>query len=558
MGHSMKDQFQILYAGKDNDVLDTLKTFPAGQYRIQKAGSEAKYRELLSKKPVQLTIMDQELLEKAGIPFFESLLAEHRDMIMVLIGGGIPPDFILDAFNAGFVYRFLSTPLNRRELRQTVKNALKMYSENQKNQHLIHDLEYVIDELNFLHKLSQKISEKKSLPILLNEIMESSKLLMNAEASSLLLYDPDEEKLNFLVATGEKGKLVKKFSLDIGVGIGGWVAKHRKPLLVRDCYSDPRFDRECDKMTHFHTRSMICVPLIRKRKLLGVIQVINKKGGGEFEERDLTIFKTLAAHCAIAIENAQLIQIQVETEALERELETAREIQEKLLPATLPKYQDVDIAAKLVPAKQVGGDYYNIFKISENQSLFFITDVTGKGIPAALIVSTIYSCLYSYLTLNRDSFKLTDLAVSMNKLLLDSTTSDKFATCWFGLYEHDTRKLTYINAGHNPPYLYKKSRKDPIELMSGCLFLGGVDIPFETQEVRMEEQDILVLYTDGVTEAWNEKYEEYSEERLIRTIFMNLKEPCRKILEEIEKDVRLHVGKAQQSDDFTCIVIKIL
>ncbi|HEX9652189.1 MAG TPA: SpoIIE family protein phosphatase, partial [bacterium] len=345
---------------------------------------------------------------------------------------------------------------------------------------------------------------------------------------------------------------------DLERGIAGWVAKHKQPLLIADCYEDARFDPKYDRQTKFKTKAMICVPLIRKRQLLGVIQVINKVDGSVFDDDDLMIFETLAAQCAIAIENTKLVELQVESEALERELNTARDIQQALLPSALPKYDDMDIAANLIPARQVGGDYYNVVRINKNESLFFIADVTGKGIPAALIVSTIDSCLNTYLRMKQVKFDLMTFVIGLNEILIESTTFDKFATCWFGLYRHTTKKLLSINAGHNPPYVFNKDNGVPRELKQGGLFLGGVVMPYESEEIQLKKDDVLVFFSDGVTEAWNEKEEEYEERRLIDIVKRQLNEKASQILVAIERDVSQHVGKAQQSDDFTCAVVKIL
>jgi len=424
-------------------------------------------------------------------------------------------------------------------------------------QELVEDVRTLIDRMNFLHSVSQKISEMKSLPSLLNDILESSKLVVNAEASSLLLYDSSDGKLHFQVATGDKGTLVKEYSVEMGAGIAGWVAEHRQSLLIQDCYRDPRFNPDYDKKSHFKTRSMICVPLSRKDALLGVIQVINKKGGGIFDDWDLSIFETLAGQCAVAIENARLIEIQIETKALERELETARSIQQKLLPAQLPGFQDIEVAAKLIPAKQVGGDYYTILKINDDETLLLIADVAGKGIPAALIVSTVDSCLHTFLTLNHQSFELLPFMDSLNKVLIESVTSDKFVTCWCGLYNHANRTLTSVNAGHNPPYLLQKTNAAPIELNTGGLFLGIFSQSFEKQTMDMNPGHVLVFYTDGVTEALNERGEEYAEARLIQLLQTRVTNSAEDILTAIERDVQAHVGDAQQSDDFTCAVLRV-
>ncbi len=422
----------------------------------------------------------------------------------------------------------------------------------------VNELKNIFQRMRFLHEVSQKISEKKPLAKLLNEIMESSKIVMAAEASSLLLYEPEDKKLYFQVATGKKGKVVKKYSVDLGAGIAGWVAKNKQPLLIEDCYKDSRFNPDYDRQTNFRTKSMICVPLIRKKQLLGVIQVINKVNGGVFATDDLMIFETLAAQCAIAIENAKLIELQVESEALERELNTARDIQQALLPDKLPDYDDIDIAAQLIPAKLVGGDYYNIIRINKNESLFLVADVTGKGIPAALIVSTIYSCLSTYFKMKQGKFDLMKLVATLNRILIDSTTFDKFASCWFGLFRHDTMKLLSVNAGHNPPYIFTQGNENPRELQKGGLFLGGMDRPYESEEVQLKKDDVLVFFSDGVTEAWNEKEEEYDEYRLINIVSQQLNKSAGQILAAIEQDVNHHVRNAQQSDDFTCAVVKML
>ncbi len=419
------------------------------------------------------------------------------------------------------------------------------------------NVESVLQRMDLLHTVSQKISEKKPLPELLDEIMESSKLVLDAAASSLLLYSKEDGKLHFQVVRGESGEALMEHTVDVGTGIAGWVAQNRKALLIPDCYQDKRFSPDYDKKSAFKTRCMICVPLLRKGQLLGVMQVINKKDNGVFDDFDLKIFETLAGQCAIAIENARLIDSQIESEALERELERAREIQQALLPSRLPEYSDLSLAARLIPARQVGGDYYNVIRINQEQSLFVVADVSGKGVPAALIVSTIYSCLQTYLSLNRSTFDLVQLVNSLNRILIDSTTPEKFATCWFGLYHHQHRTLTSINAGHNPPYVFRQGLAEPIELKAGGLMLGAVDFTFEQEHLELQPGDVLLYFTDGVTEAWNMAEEEYEEERLIKIAGDNLASHCHTILAAITEDVRGHVGRAEQSDDFTCVVVKI-
>lgn len=421
------------------------------------------------------------------------------------------------------------------------------------------EIEALMQEMNYLLEISQRISEIKSLDELLNEIIESCKEVLKAEASSLLIYDEKENLLYFEIATGEKGDIVKKISCKMGEGIAGWVGLNRQPLLIDDCYNDPRFNKEFDLKSNFRTRSMICVPMIRKDKLIGVIQVINKKGDQIFSERDLNIFTILASQCAISIENARLTEIQIQQKSLERELKTARAIQQNLLPAVIPVFDDIDVFFTLIPAKQVGGDYFNIYKISDDLTLFFICDVSGKSISAALIVSTICSSIMTYLNLfylSDVKFELTELVKSLNKVLIESTTEEKFATCWFGLLRHSDKNFTSINAGHNVTYLFRGN--EIIELKEGGLFLGSIDMEFKSEEVTLQKDDIVLCYTDGVPEATDVNFNFFGDDELLVSASKDLKETPEKIVNNILTDLREFVKDAEQSDDITCGVIKVL
>lgn len=554
----MKVMWNILYVGANFARLKRLIGGEESHFQLFSANSQQAAAQLLRENDIHLVFVDLDSWDSGNRMLLDALESRPKEVACMVTGKTWDVPVLMEIVNRIGLERSVPKPWKKVELEEAVNEVLTKFAGDRADAHLVQELKNIIDEMKFLHQISQKISEKKPLPKLLKEIMESSKLLMNAEASSLLLYEPADKKLYFQVATGSKGKSVKKYSVDLGVGISGWVAKHKQPLLVPDCYEDPRFSPDYDKKTKFKTRSMICVPLIRKKQLLGVIQVINKKDGSAFEERDLTLFMTLASQCAIAIENHQLTEKQIETEALERELETAREIQENLLPATLPDFSDIQVAARLIPAKQVGGDFYTVLRVDENKSFFLVADVSGKGIPAALIVSTIDSCLNSYFELMTEKFDLMSLVHALNVVLIESTTTDKFATCWFGLYLHDSRKLISVNAGHNPPFLIRRSRERPEPLQAGGLFLGGFEGPYEMEELQLEPEDVLIVYTDGITEAFNTRGKQYGDERLMDLVLEKRHLSAEDLLKAIEDDVDTHVGEAQQSDDITCTVLKVI
>lgn len=412
-------------------------------------------------------------------------------------------------------------------------------------------------QLKFFEEITQKMFEKKPLEKLLDEIITTSKTLLNAEASSLLLYNKNEKSLTFHTVTGKKKKLLKSRTLKLGEGLGGWVAKHKKSLVISDCYNDLRFNKEFDLKTGFKTRNMICVPMVRKKELIGVIQTMNKRGRKPFSSHDLKLFEALAAQCALAIENARLFELEIKSEQMRYELETAHNIQMKLIPQTLPVFPDLEINVRLIPAREVGGDYFNIIKIGKDKTLFLVADVTGKSVPAALIVSTVYSFLKTYLILTGLNFELTQFVESLNKFLIQSTGSDKFVTAWFGLYDHSSREMKSINAGHDAIYLLKENLNNVTEISMGGLMLGSLELPYNSETIQLETNDLFVFYTDGIPEAMNLHGEEFGEERF-KNILLNLKnESIENISTVVLNEIKNYRGKAEQSDDITFGIIRV-
>ncbi len=419
--------------------------------------------------------------------------------------------------------------------------------------------EYFIElerSLSFFLGISNEIMSKKPLDKLLNEIIDSSKTLLNAEACTLYLYEKENKSLYFHSVSGPKNINSKTNNIKLGEGIAGWVAKNKKPLQIDDCYADSRFNTDYDKISGFVTKNMLCVPMMKEKDLIGVIQLMNKKDFDSFSEIDMNFAKMLSSQCAVAIENARLLEIELRDEQLKIELNTARKIQQNILPKELPTFTDLDIEVKLIPAKEIGGDYYNIIKISDSKTLVFIVDVAGKSISAALIVSTIYSFLQTYLLLNKDLFDLKNFVNSLNQFLMTATTSDKFATAWFGLYDHSSKNLESINAGHNQTYLLKQN--SVIELTKGGLFLGIVDLNYDSEIIQLEKNDSVIFYTDGVTEAMNEKEEEFGDDRFLDLLKNADSESSEIFLEKIISEVKNHRGNAEQSDDITCGVLRVL
>jgi len=412
------------------------------------------------------------------------------------------------------------------------------------------------NSLQFFQNISNEITDKKPLNKLLDKIISSSKVMVNAEACTLYLFDNSDKRLYFNTVSGPKDVKIEKQSVAMGEGIAGWVGKNKKPLKIDDCYSDSRFNQDFDKRSGFKTKNMLCVPMMKKKQLIGVIQLMNKIGQNTFSEVDVNFANMLASQCAVAIENARLVEIEIRDEILKQELQTARNIQQNIIPKNLPSFSDLEMSVKLIPAKEIGGDYYNVIKISENKTLIFVADVAGKSISAALIVSSIFSFIQTYLVLNSDLFNLVDFVGSLNKFLIKATTVDKFATAWIGLYNHDVAEIEYVNSGHNPTYLLRGL--EIIELAEGGMLLGSIDLPYKSEKHRLKKDDKIVFYTDGVTEAMNIKNEEYGEEEFQKVIRKNKKADSVKFVSEVISEIKQFTGSAEQSDDITCGVIRVL
>lgn len=432
-------------------------------------------------------------------------------------------------------------------------NILKSFNDDCYN--CVNYLE-LIERINFFQKTSQRIMKKKTLDDLLNEILESSKELIPSESSTLFLYDRESKSLYFHIATGESGKKIEYMFLKIGHGIVGWVAEHRESLKIEDCYFDERFDKSYDEKTGFKTKNMMCVPMMIKDDLIGVLQFINKVGRSNYTTQDVEFFNALSSECAVSIENARIVDVEVKNEQIKYELATAHNIQKKLLPEALPKFNDIYISIIQIPAKEVGDDYYNVIKINESQALFFNCDVSGKSLPAALIAATIYSFAETYFIVNKSEFSLIDFVVSLNKFLIISTTPERFVTAWFGLYDHSKNILESLNAGYTVTYHFNSDAGILHGLEKGGLFLVSFEMPYVSEKINLGKDDIIFFYTDGISEAINENEDEFGEERIRNLIVRDKDFTPEEMIKNVSDEILKFRNKTPQSDDIACGVIK--
>lgn len=288
-----------------------------------------------------------------------------------------------------------------------------------------------------------------------------------------------------------------------------------------------------------------------------IVTLVDKEsrfGKSKFNQTDEILLSAFARQVYGAVENKELHKEALENETLKKEISVASSIQKKIIPETLPNIKDYEIAGFNIPSKEVGGDYYDCIDLGDGIFALIIADVAGKGIGAALLVSTLNAALYSYLQFD---IPLSEMADRLNKLIYKSSPPDKFITFFIAVLNSNTGELDILNAGHNPILLLRKDGS--LENMeAGGVGLGMFDfgIPFTGQKLKINSGDKLFLYTDGIPEAMNENEEEYTDEKMINFLINHSQIPAKDFIELLIKDVKDFVGNTQQSDDITLLILK--
>ncbi len=366
------------------------------------------------------------------------------------------------------------------------------------------------ERLSLLFDLIAQINSKMELHKLLLAIMESAKTMTQAEASSLFLLDPQTDELILTVPTGDASDRVTGFRMPKSQGIAGWVATQRQSLLVPDVTVDPRFGGDVPG-SGFVTRAIVCVPMQNADgELIGVLQAINPISTNGFFEDDLPLFKRLADQAAISIERERLLREFLDKQRMEEQLALARDIQRHLWPRTIPKFEGYSLIGESRPALEVGGDYYDFIPVDDHRMVLVMGDVSGKGVGAALIMATLRASIRAQFDKHDDVHRAIQ---SINKTVTHDTRPTEFVTLFLGLLDTRTHKLTYVNAGHNPPYI-RLTDGELITLKAGGPVIGIMHpMPYEVKTAELPAGATLVLFTDGVTEAEDAEGEQYGEAR---------------------------------------------
>lgn len=402
-------------------------------------------------------------------------------------------------------------------------------------------------EINLLYSISAKVASCLEPESIAQLVVDEAVKLIQATSASIMLLNPETNILDRIAAFGTA--ISSNLVFSPGIGVAGNVLITGKGVLINDVELSPEFIEGPYKIG-----ALMCIPLKVEEKIIGVMNISNKDPI-TYTAGDLKLATALASQAAVSIENARLQAERLERERIVQELEIARNIQQSLLPDTTPVLEGADIIALSLPAKQVGGDFYDFIPLSEKQLGVVIADVSGKGVPAALFMA-LSRALMRANSLNDPH--VTGAVIRTNRLILDCATSGLFVTLFYGILDMQSRAMKYVCAGHNPPMLYKEQTGDIHMLEADGIALGVIDdIELEEKELTLEKGDVIVLYTDGVTEASNVQEEEFGEERLARLISEHYTLSASDLIAKIQDVVMSFAGEAPQFDDFTLTVVKI-
>jgi phosphoserine phosphatase RsbU/P len=302
-------------------------------------------------------------------------------------------------------------------------------------------------------------------------------------------------------------------------------------------------------------QSELLLPLSVRDKMLGFISLGSKRSEEPYTRSDVRLLQSVATQTGLALENANLLQTIAEEvahrERLNREVEIAREVQERLFPQKLPAIAGVDYCGHCRPALGVGGDYYDFLALPGSGLGIAIGDVSGKGIGAALMMASLQASLRGEAT--RAPKNLAAVVANVNRLVYEASAANRYATFFYGQYDSAQGDFHYVNAGHNPPILFRGD--EIIRLEAGGTVVGLVEgAQYEEGIVRIQPGDILVAFTDGISEAMNPEDEEWGEDRLIATVRRATHKTARELLDQIFDAATRFAGTAPQHDDMTLVV----
>jgi len=408
-----------------------------------------------------------------------------------------------------------------------------------------------------LKEISNKMRDTLELDDILNNLLDTLKNVIKHDASGIFILSQDisahphynfpKQKIAGIASRGFNLPPEKDDMLTSGKGLVGHVIKTGESLVVPDVRLDPRYIPGRKQ-----TKSEIVVPILKNKKVIGAFDVESDKAKA-FNDTDLEIMSFFADAASISIEKALLHNQIIEKKKVEKQLQIASEVQTRLLPQSPPRIKGYEFAGLCIPTFEIGGDYFDYIQIDEDKIAITVADISGDGIPAALIMTAYRALLRSHVKMYRDP---SDLMQFLNTQLSDFTRKKDFVTAFYGILNTKDNTFHYTNCGHNPPLLFKTNGEVELLDLHGPSLCLMEDVRFKNGKAKLNPGDQIVLYTDGVTEVFNDKKEEFGLDKLIDVIKPNIKMPVNDLLYKIIEETKNFSKSEYYKDDYTLVIVK--
>jgi len=359
-----------------------------------------------------------------------------------------------------------------------------------------------------------------------------------------------------ILLTLENGELVPRANRGEGFRISSTVRNRvvdsGASVLVRDTANDESL-RERKSIVEQNIRSLVAVPLQTGKEIIGIIYIDSPSILRQFTKDDLNLLTVMANVAAVRIEHTRLAEMERAKQIMARDLDQAAEIQQRYLPSVAPKITGLDLAGHNAPCRTVGGDYFDFFPYEGNRVAMVLGDVSGKGMPASLLMMGLQARVQALAEEPKD---LASVMTRLNRLTCANCPANRFITVFFCILNGETGELTYCNAGHNPPIVVR-SNGEHESLPGGGPVIGIIAaIEYSAYRMQLDPGDTLVIYSDGVTETADASDDEFETERLAETVRKNRQLPATEIVDAIRQAVTAHAAGAPQHDDITIIVAR--
>jgi serine phosphatase RsbU (regulator of sigma subunit) len=419
--------------------------------------------------------------------------------------------------------------------------------------------------LGVLLEVARTLGTGLALEDFLTAVVDAAIQVTRTERGVLLLANPAGE-LNMVVARNAQRSTLRPDQLQVSQSVVKRVASTRRELIVSDTGAETAEMSAGESVARLELHTVVAIPVAklpvietldatissRQSELLGVLYLDSHAPSSAFSDLDRQVLRTLAREAATVVENARLFAAARAKARLDHEIEIASGIQKQLLPKTLPDLPDVSVAGSTLSCHSVGGDCFDVIELSGGRHGFFVGDVSGKGISAALLATLLQGVFFTTATMD---ISLPSVFSRVNQYLCERSGDDRYATVFYGILDR-TGHFDYVNAGHVPPLL--RRRDGTLEALGSGNFPVGMFIEAEYQSARVNlgPGDYLVIYSDGVSEAVNPRNEMFEEERLRKIMEEFTGQDVRELCDAIRQGMRVFTEGAPQSDDITMLAIQ--